>query len=120
MLRLNASSAASQGRECLECGAAYQADKQTSQFCAAACRRTYNNRRQTRGAELYDLFMAHRFDRDNARSLHVLSMLNRLASIYREDDRRERAGRRSWTPPDVVADRAPHLRAVVLHRGGRA
>ncbi|MCW6509798.1 hypothetical protein [Lichenifustis flavocetrariae] len=118
MPRLNASSQVSRGRDCLECGAAYQTDKQTSQFCSAACRRAYNNRRQTRGAELYDLFMAHRFDRSAARALRVLSMLNRLASMYREEDRRERGSRRSWTPPEVVAERAPHLRAIVLLKRG--
>lgn len=117
MIRLNACQAHGSARECLECGAAYASEKDTSQFCSTACRRDFNNRRQQRGAELYDLYMALRFDRGPAKMLRVLSMLNRLASIFREQDRRDRDGRRSWTPPAVVAERAPHLRSTILHRG---
>ena len=113
MPRLNASDL----RDCLDCGTAFQAGHSTSLFCAPACRQAWNNRRLRRGAELYDLFMAFRFDRPLARALRVLSMLNRLASNFRDEDRRERGGRRSWTAPDVVAERAPHLRSTILQRG---
>lgn len=103
---------------CLECGADLGSDRATAVFCCTPCRKTWNNRRMQRGAELYDLFMAFRFERPLARVLRVMSMLNRLASQYRDADRRERAGRRSWTSPDVVVERAPHLRASILQRGG--
>ena len=62
-------------------------------FCRPQCRRAFNNRRAVRGAELYDLVMAHRFDRATARDLGVLALINRAASIFREEDRRERGGR---------------------------
>ena len=103
---------------CLECGAGLPSDRATAVFCSGPCRKVWNNRRMQRGAELYDLFMAFRFDRPLARALRVMSMLNRLASQFREADRRERAGRQSWTSPDVVVERAPHLRATILQRGG--
>lgn len=101
---------------CLECGAGLTSDRETAVFCSTPCRKVWNNRRMQRGAELYDLFMAFRFERPLARVLRVMSMLNRLASQYREADRHERGGRRSWTSPEVVVERAPHLRATVLRR----
>ena len=42
---------------CLECGG----ECGKGEFCGSACRMAFNNRRKARGAELYDLFMVHRF-----------------------------------------------------------
>lgn len=96
---------------CLECGAP-TASK--GDFCATACRSAFNNRRKARGAELYDLFMAHRFDRETAQALGVMAKMNRLASFYRGEDETKRGKRRSWRrPADVLADR-PWLSAVAV------
>jgi predicted nucleic acid-binding Zn ribbon protein len=100
---------------CLECGAPIATDRDAT-FCATGCRQAFNNRRLKRGAELYDLWMAHRYERPLARALHVLTAVNRLAASWRQQDRLERAGRRSWTAPDAVLDRTPWLRAAVLQR----
>ncbi|ACL60631.1 hypothetical protein [Methylobacterium nodulans] len=122
-LRLNASAEAAQDgdtaplrgeRTCLECGQPYGAAARHSEFCTPTCRQAFNNRRLQRGAELYDLYMAHRFQRPIAKLLKLLSCLNRLAHLYREEDRRERAARLSWRAPEVVLASRPYLRAVRL------
>ncbi|WP_320409406.1 MULTISPECIES: DUF2116 family Zn-ribbon domain-containing protein [unclassified Aureimonas] len=93
---------------CAECGEAAPA---AAEFCSPACRHTFNNRRRLRGAELYDLYMAHRFERPLAKVLGLLQAMNRLASNYRAEDALWRAGRKSWrAPQDVLATR-PHLKA---------
>lgn len=67
-----------------------------------------------RGAELYDLFMAHRFERQAAQDAHVLQAMNRLASNWRADDKAERAGRPSWRRLAVVLAERAYLRAVTI------
>ncbi|BBK44160.1 hypothetical protein STVA_41800 [Allostella vacuolata] len=95
---------------CLECGRTGPLDSR-AEFCRPACRTAWNNRRRVRGAELYDLYMAHRFDRAEAQALGVFPAVNRLASLYREEDQARREGRRSWRQPRVVLAEQPHLRA---------
>lgn len=97
---------------CLEC--AYPLEGAHKRFCNNRCRSRFNNRRQTRGAQLYDLYMAHRFDRTVAKDLNVLTMLNRLASDFRQLDSRERNGRASWRPPADVLANKPGLKAVAF------
>jgi hypothetical protein len=101
-------------RGCLECGTPLPAASASSEFCAKACRKAWHNRRAIRGAELYDLFMATRFDRATAKALHLWRIINRLASMFREEDRKERGGRMSWRAPAIVLDRRPYLRAERL------
>lgn len=97
---------------CLECGSEVECLPGTvREFCCTGCRDRWNNRRKTRGAELLDLYMALRWDRQTAATLGLFQAINRLASDYRRQDREERAGRRSWRrPADVLAER-PHLKA---------
>lgn len=106
---------------CLECGRETECQGPTPrEFCSGGCRKSWNNRRMTRGAELLDLYMAHRFDRQHATLLGLFQAINRLASDYRYQDRAERAGRRSWRRPgDVLAER-PHLKAALYRvRAGK-
>lgn len=102
---------------CLECG---ENNPTKGDFCAATCRTAFNNRRKARGAEMYDLYMAHRFDRDTAQRLGLFQAINRMASDFRSEDKARRAGRRSWrNPRDVLAER-PYLKAVHTRiRAGR-
>lgn len=113
--------AAHDGKCCLECGApiiAKQAARAT--FCGKACRQVWNNRRMKRGADLYDLFMAHRYDRQAAQEAKVWRAMNRLCAEYRDEDNRQRDGRRSWGNPRDVLDRLPWLNAAIgVIRGGR-
>lgn len=103
--------------ECLECGTDTSAK---GDFCSTACRTDFNNRRKARGAELYDLYMAHRFERDRAQKLRVFQAINRLASNYRKEDRNRREGRKSWRNPIAVLEERPYLRAIETNvRAGR-
>ncbi|MGW5961031.1 transcriptional regulator [Methylorubrum thiocyanatum] len=88
-----------------------------AEFCGPACRKAWNNRRLLRGAELYDLFMALRWDRRAATGLHVFTALSRLAAGFRREDTEERAGRRSWASPARIIARRPYLRAERLKQG---
>ncbi|KQU77724.1 transcriptional regulator [Mesorhizobium sp. Root102] len=102
---------------CLECGEGTSRD---GEFCSDKCRSDWNNRRKQRGAELYDLYMAHRFDRATAKDLRVFQAINRMASNFRQEDRSERAGRQSWRRPSAVLDERPYLRSVTTRvRMGR-
>ena len=97
---------------CLECG---EGTPRKGEFCSAKCRSDWNNRRRQRGAELYDLYMAHRFDRVTAQTLGVFQAINRMASNFREDDKARRDGRKSWRAPQTVMEERPYLRAVTTH-----
>ncbi len=104
---------------CLDCGAGFPAAT-AREFCSKACRKRWNNRRATRGAELYDLYMAHRFDRQAAQALGVFQAINRMASNWRQEDRDARGARRSWRLPRAVMEERPFLKAIVRHeRFGR-
>lgn len=103
-----------QVRTCLDCGEPFASPSPDAEFCGSACRQAFNTRRSKRGAELYDLLMALRHDRKAATLLKVWTLLSRCAAIYREEDRAERAGRRSWRDPAEILKRRPYLRAEVL------
>lgn len=92
---------------CQECGGPAPAK---AKFCSPPHRQAWNNRRMQRGGELYDLFMAHRFDRKRAQALRVLQAMNRMASIWNEEDKA--AGRRTWRPTVEVLAERPYLRAI--------
>lgn len=92
---------------CQECGGPAPLK---ARFCSPAHRQAFNNRRLQRGAEIYDLFMAHRFDRKQAQQLRVLQAMNRMASLWNEEDKA--AGRRSWRDTREVLAERPYLRGV--------
>lgn len=90
---------------CKECGQALPPAKPNAphqRFCSAPCRKTFNNRRATRGAELLDYFMSVRYHR----STHSggLAIMSQMAALWREEDNREREGRQSWITPDLTGD----------------
>lgn len=94
---------------CRECGSAYEAASRRKKFCSVKCEKVFNNRRMTRGAMMYDLFMASRYQRDIADEAGLRSVMARMAMRFREDDEREREGRRSWLP---VADTMEKISVV--------
>lgn len=99
---------------CLECGSE---TRSKGDFCSASCRHDFNNRRKARGAEIYDLYMAHRFDRATAADLGVFQAINRLASNFREEDKARRSGRRSWRSPRAVLEERPFLKSITTYDG---
>lgn len=113
-------------RQCLECGtdlppamAGGRRGGRIAEFCSTAHRQAWNNRRMQNGAILYDLFMAHRYDRNTATELGLLTIINRLGMHFRENDIQERGSRRSWRPPrDVIGER-PYLKAEIMMRAAK-
>ena len=79
-------------------------------FCdnRGKCRAAYSNRRLWRGAILYDLFMALRFERTAAEEAGIWSAMCRLASIWREEDRTQTEAP-SWANWKAYLERNPHL-----------
>lgn len=96
---------------CLECGGEFQPRKAGDDFCCTGCRKAFHNRRARRGALVYDLMMSLRFERKGAKLLGVWQALCRLASDVRQEDARERDGRRSWRKASDVLGERPHLKA---------
>lgn len=111
---------ASSGRDCMECGGSCAPAKQPRDFCSATCRQTFNNRRMQRGAEIYDLLMAIRYQRDRATDMKLWRWLNRLAKKFRDQDNAERQGRKSWRAPELVLRRHAYLKADVLGASGKS
>lgn len=109
--------AARQERERLRCGQELADRKRGADFCSGSCRAAFHRLRAERGALLYDLFMVHRFERDLAGREKVLTLMNRAASRWRDEDMAARAGRRTWRRFGDVIAAAPWLRAVILQRG---
>lgn len=106
-------------RCCLWCGSPVASLVAEAEFCGTPCRKAFNNLRAMRGAELYDLFMALRHDRAVATRFKVWRLLNRLAAIFRAEDKAERAGRMSWRSPAAILARRPYLAAERLTSQGR-
>ncbi len=90
------------------------AQRATREFCRSACRKAFQNRVALRGVDLFHLFMSMRFDRANAEAEGVWSLMCRLAASYKEQDDRDRDGRRSWDDVAKVRARNPHLGATVV------
>ncbi|MFM1977452.1 MAG: hypothetical protein RL145_2298 [Pseudomonadota bacterium] len=93
--------------ECLECG---QPTSTVARFCTTTCRHNFNNRRKARGATVYDLFMAMRYQRALATKWQVWLMMTRLAKAWRDEDRERRAARISWNSPEIALRDACWLR----------
>jgi hypothetical protein len=101
-------------RYCLECGTEFQAFKRHGEFCSTTHRKAWNNRRMIRGAELYDLFMACRHERGAAKLHGYWNLMCRMASAWRDEDDRDRGGRKSWVSNGKLQDRLTPYRAVTL------
>lgn len=99
---------------CRECGHPFIGKRTTKEFCSAACRRAYNNRKATRGALIYDLVMTWRFDRSEGKDAVARKLLGQAASMFKMEDDSERAGRRSWDDLARWRERNPRVAAKVV------
>lgn len=79
-------------RTCLECKGSFTSRQFTSDFCCAACRRTFNNRRAQRGAALYDLLMIEATDPDQFESLRLDGRASAMIEAFKRED--DEAGRK--------------------------
>lgn len=100
---------------CLNCGAPFETarPKGTVFQCGSTCRTEWNNRRAQRGAELYDLMMAVRYERDVATEQALWSKACALMASFKADDDKARGGRRSWQDHKAVTERKPYVYANV-------
>ncbi len=105
---------------CRECGTPFTPRRTTAVFCSGVCKRAFNNRRAMRGAELYDLFLASRFDRQDPAVDGVWSVLCRMAHVWRAQDEAERDGRKSWCPAKEVRGRTARYAATIVAQNYRA
>ena len=104
--------AAPRKRKCRECGEVFEARKSDAHFCSASCRKTFNNRRMTRGALLYDLFMAMRYDREPAKKNGVnWNTLCRLGELYHYEDQRDGRGRTHRPAFEVMQEHSTEINA---------
>jgi predicted nucleic acid-binding Zn ribbon protein len=102
---------------CFECG---ETTDRNGDFCSATCRYAFNNRRKLRGAEIIDLYMAYRFERQLAQQLGLWQAIHRMISNFRAEDVVERQGRKSWRDPRLIMEERPYLKAVATRvRAGR-
>src|SRR3546814_16010256 len=72
-------------RVCLECCQTYEVTKGWQRFCSRSCRGTFHRRREKRGAEMYDLVMAWRFDRQDT-GPRPLKLLCDMDATFRDED----------------------------------
>ncbi|MET0742703.1 MAG: hypothetical protein ABWY78_04975 [Microvirga sp.] len=100
--------------KCAECDIEFGALRPHAKFCNRACRGVFNNRRASRGCELYDFVMSKRFDRYTEKECR--GVIDSLASGYRESDRAFRDGRKSWLPYRDALDALGRLPGVADER----
>lgn len=101
---------------CRECGIALEAGRKTTmEFCCTGHRIAWRNRRMSRGAELYDLFMAMRYDREQAKLYGLWKLMCRLGQMWNEEDKK--AHRQSYFPPKRAVEQFVHINADVVVRG---
>lgn len=94
-------------RCCNECGESYTPRRMDEFFCSIPCRKAFDNRAMVRGRELYHLFMVMRYERGIAKALGVWAIMCRMAMMWKDEDDKERAGRKSWASPKRIIRKLP-------------
>jgi transposase-like protein len=97
-------------RICQECGESFTAKKSHAKFCCTKCRKDYNNRRAVRGSQLYDVFMAMRYDREQAKELGIdWKFVCRMGELFNRQDETSLHGKSYRNPHEVVAEIGPSV-----------
>lgn len=102
---------------CRECKCETESTRKPKIFCSAACRDAHTNRRKERGAQLYDLFMAVRYDRANAKRLNAWTKLCRMAEAFHDEDLE--AGITSTLDLETVLEKRAYLGAQKVVKKSR-
>ena len=85
-------------RRCLETGELLPPNMHPgARFLTNEAKVAWGNRRKTRGAALYDMFMAFRYNRPLAKKLHLFGQMCKLAAEWHAEDRA--ANRIGYTEP---------------------
>jgi hypothetical protein len=86
---------------CRWCGEVATVHSHKALFCSEKCNTAFNRLRTKRGAAMYDMIMSGRFERE--KFPHYLTSVSQLAREYRDEDKAERDGRKSWvTQSDLL------------------
>lgn len=80
--------------KCQWCGTECTVHSHQAKFCSDKCKAEFNTLRQKRGPLLYDALMSGRFERVKNKS--YLTILSQMARQFRDEDIRDRDGRKSW------------------------
>lgn len=91
-------------RTCLECNGGFVSRQYSADFCCAACRRTFNNRRAQRGAALYDLLMIEATDPDAFQKHRLDGRVSAMVEAFKREDEAEGRKRSHKRASDVQAD----------------
>lgn len=83
--------------KCSECGKEFASRQYNAEFCSGLCRNTFNNRRQQRGATLYDLEMLTLADPDVAAKHELDRRRKNLIRRWMKDD-----AKRTWKRPRLI------------------
>lgn len=91
--------------KCKECGEGFTSRQYNADFCGQACRRSFNNRRMTRGAMLYDIDMLAAADTTSDASREALKDRRKgLIAAWAKEDQAAGRGRTTKRLSDVLAD----------------
>src|SRR5260221_792847 len=99
---------------CRECGVRFQAHRPSREFCCTKCRQTFHNRAASRGAEIFHVLMAMRFDRAKATAAGAYKLLCRMAAAFKAEDHRAPPGRASWDDIERDKPRNDPLLATIV------
>lgn len=104
-------------RICLNCGEPFAPVTHDHAYCSVQCRKTFNRRREKRGAELYDLAMIWRVTRGDEGGA-AMKLMSEMIRRFREDDRRENRAR-SWLTLRERSDTLLKYKTAKLRRQPR-
>ena len=82
--------------KCKECGSDFRPKQYNAEFCCSGHRNAFNNRRQLRGATLYDLEMIQRNEPELFAKHNLATIRSNLLQHWKSEDATEREGRKSW------------------------
>lgn len=94
-------------RECKECGKGFQTRQYNADFCSGACRKTFNNRRLTRGAVLYDFTMLIASAEPGPRGA-LERRRDKIVARWRQEDHAAKRRRTTKRLSDVMTDTAAY------------
>ena len=90
---------------CKECGEGFTSRQYNADFCGQACRRSFNNRRMTRGAMLYDLDMLAAAETTSGEARGELTARRKaLVASWQKEDQTANRKRTTKRLSDVLAD----------------
>ena len=73
---------------CVECGEPFKSNRSDKMFCNTLCKCKFNNRRQRRGAQIYDIAMRMRDKRQKGDFSLLCNIIDRFLQMDREDGKK--------------------------------